>query len=261
MVKFRSSRHHRGGWKGGVRFTPARPNTSTAPDDGKSIASHSAKSETSNVPNAGTTASRPPAANGNATACAHEKLKTPFVEVRVDAFWNILPESDNTFCIAYKGLCGLNHPGVNGGEGVYFEFTERVPCHLCFRACGIPAPMNCNETGKYIAGVVSRHNQRIMDARDWECQFCGQVAHEMCHAPIPFFNPAVGDPPDFRPSIWDFVVPICRSLSECDVKAEKLTVELVKKRFRGPVVISGPSCQKCGSMNDLMTCGGCSCIR
>lgn len=169
-------------------------------------------------------------------------------------------EEDNTIRISYKGVCALNHPGVNGGRGILFDFAEYVPCFLCFRDIGKPSNMQCPHTSTFVSEVVSRHNQKIMNLHEWECQICGKRAHEMSHLPIPFFNPALGDGTEFRPYIWDYVVPVCRSLGACDEKAEEMALEIVKARFPGRIHVAH-SCKACGAPGKLLDCGRCSAVK
>ena len=169
-------------------------------------------------------------------------------------------EDNNTIRISLKGVCGLNHPGVNGGRGVTFDFPEYVPCFLCFRDIGKPSSMNCPHTSRFVSEIVSRRNQEIMDLHDWECQICGKKAREISHLPIPFFNPALGDSVEFRPYIWDYAVPVCRSLGDCDAKAEQMTLHIVKARFPGRIHVAH-SCKTCGAPGNLLNCGRCGAVK
>lgn len=169
-------------------------------------------------------------------------------------------QPNNTIPISFKGVCGLNHPGVNGGRGITFDFPEFVPCFLCFRDIGKPSSMNCPHTSKFVSEIVSRRNQAIMDLHPWECQVCGKKARELSHLPIPFFNPALGDSVEFRPYIWDYAVPVCRSLGECDARAEQMTLQIVRARFPGRIHVAH-SCKACGAPGKLLDCGRCGAIK
>ncbi|KAL1952960.1 hypothetical protein VTO42DRAFT_3827 [Malbranchea cinnamomea] len=170
--------------------------------------------------------------------------------------WGVQVESDKTIRIKYKGVVAPQNPRVNNGEGLEFEFPDKVPADLCFRAMGVPAKMNCPVTGKFVAQVVTRHSKRLLALRRWKCQFCSARARGLCHCPIPFFNPTFNTGPDAQPHIWDFAVPICSSVGECNDKAEDLIASIARSRYRGRVHFC-PSCQKCGEPNRLLECGRC----
>jgi hypothetical protein len=174
--------------------------------------------------------------------------------------WDLDVGDDGKLRMKYKGICGLRHPSVNGGNGVAFEFPDRISALLCYRTVNVPADPHCDKTSKVVSEVMHRHVGKIMNMRAWECQFCGKPSKATVHSPIPFLNPLSSDT-YFQPYIFDFVVPVCRSLGECDRKGDALLQEVAKECFRGNVVINNPSCQKCGGVKSLLHCGRCKLVK
>ena len=162
-----------------------------------------------------------------------------------------------TVPVKYMGICGS--PDVD--EYAYpFSYVERVPSSLCNQPYSGNFNPDPDATGLFLTRLISRHNNEILQSRPWLCSVCGKAAHELYHSAIPFLSPGVGAAPDFEPSVWDTVVPICRSAGNCDHKAQEMTGAFAKQSFPA-LNLKAENCDECGMVRNVKRCGGCKVLR
>ncbi|DAA77944.1 TPA_exp: Uncharacterized protein A8136_5647 [Trichophyton benhamiae CBS 112371] len=160
----------------------------------------------------------------------------------------------------YEGLCGVRHPGVNGGDGLKFTFAEFAPRAICLPGFG-HTPESAHLACRFVANLAARHHADLLAMRSWDCQFCGIKASTFNLVVVSFLSPEAGTVDPIRRSVWGYGVPICRTAGSCDQKAGRLTAELRDTYISGLATPPSPSCMMCGSTEDLMLCSGCKVVR
>jgi hypothetical protein len=164
--------------------------------------------------------------------------------------------SSRSVAVRYMGMCGKPTPD---GLAYPFEYSEQAPLSLCSRpASSDPAP-DPDATGQFVTFVIDRHNDEMLRSRAWLCQVCENPAKELFHSAIPRLSPGEGASAEFKPFIWDTVVPICRSGGDCDRKAEEMALEFGKEGI--PTLNKGKCCQLCGKVTGVKVCSGCKVLR
>lgn len=74
-------------------------------------------------------------------------------------------------------------------------------------------------------------------------------------------TPGKGATAEFRPFVWDTVVPICRSGGDCDRKAEKMA-ETFRKEVMPTLKLGRKRCERCGKVTGgIKLCSSCKVLR
>jgi hypothetical protein len=141
-----------------------------------------------------------------------------------------------------------------------FEYSEQAPLSLCNRTASRGPDPDPDATGQFVAFVIDRYNDEILRSRAWLCQVCENPAKELFHAAIPRLSPGEGATAEFKPFIWDTVIPICRSGGDCDRKADEMALKFEKEGM--PTLnMKSQCCQWCGKVTGVKVCGGCKALR
>ena len=183
------------------------------------------------------------------------KMLSQADKVREEISRNVPQEP--TIRVKYMGICG--NLDVDG-HAYPFNYIEQAPSSLCNQPHSGDIKPDPNATGHFLTNLISRHNDEILQSRSWSCSVCGRAAHELYHSAIPFLNPGVGAAPDFEPSVWDTVVPICISAGDCDLKAQEMT-GLFGKQTISALNTKAENCDECGMVKNVKRCSGCKVLR
>ncbi|PGG99011.1 hypothetical protein AJ79_08710 [Helicocarpus griseus UAMH5409] len=135
--------------------------------------------------------------------------------------------------ITYTGICGILNPSLHGGHNYNFNYTVECPSSLCNLPLGVVIDRDAES--RFIQHIISLHNDDIFSARAWLCQICGKPAKELYHGVTASLNAELGASSAFHPSVWDIVVPMCRSAGQCDRRAEEVAKGIVKDSLGFPV--------------------------
>ena len=166
---------------------------------------------------------------------------------------------EQTVSITFTGVCGVPWRGTHVSHQYRFSYLEQAPQSLCNRARGEPDP-DPDATGRFLTELVERHNHEILQARPWSCQICGAEAKELYHSAIQFLNPGILASDAFKPSVWDTVIPICKSAGACDRKAGDIAYAFAKKAIPELRKPKNGCCDRCGNVKGIKLCSGCKCI-
>lgn len=183
------------------------------------------------------------------------KMLSQVDEAHKEILWNIPQEP--TTRVKYMGMCGS--PDIDG-YAYPFNYVEQAPSSLCNQPHSGNIRPDPNATGRFLTSLISRHNDEILQSRSWLCSVCGKAAQELYHSAIPFLSPGVDAAPDFEPSVWDTVVPICRSAGNCDLKAQELTGVFGKQSIPA-LNPKAENCDECGMVRNVKRCSGCKLLR
>jgi tetratricopeptide (TPR) repeat protein len=159
--------------------------------------------------------------------------------------------------VTYEAFCGKPE---SGGCLFPFAFVEEAPSFLCDKS-------QTQNSGydeilrKFLRSTISRHDREILLSRPWTCEICGERARELFHSAIPFLVPGEQSSADFKPTIYDLVIPICRFAGECDRKAEEMAHASSKEILpTGIFNTESRTCNTCFLKKNIKLCMGCRTI-
>jgi hypothetical protein len=159
--------------------------------------------------------------------------------------------------VTYQAICGKHEPG---GCLFPFVFVEEAPSFLCDQS-QIQHPGYDEILRKFIISTLSRHDREILLSRPWTCEICGGRARELFHSALPFLVPGKHASADFKPTLCDTVIPICRFAGECDRKAEEMAHTSSKEILpTGMFDTESRTCNTCLLKRNIKLCTGCRTI-
>jgi tetratricopeptide (TPR) repeat protein len=163
----------------------------------------------------------------------------------------------STSDVQYLVFCGNPEPG---GKTYPYHMIEKVPQFLCDKVPSGRTEEQESAIGHILTLIIQKHNNKILQSRNWLCGICGKPARELYHSVLPFFVPGEGASAEFKPMIWDTAIPICRSAGECDRKAEEMAHRFGKSCFP-QLDTEFKICNQCGGTKNVKLCTGCRTIR
>jgi hypothetical protein len=154
-----------------------------------------------------------------------------------------------------KFICAVGN-FTPGGEAYPYEFDERAPRSLCTLPIDRKFDPDPDATGVFLTSLVDRYTPEILASRTWRCEICGEPGKELFHSAISMLSPGPAVQLGFEPTVWDTVVPICRSGGACDVAAYEMAHKFAKISLPNQID-EEKCCDYCGKLSGVMVCGGC----
>jgi len=159
--------------------------------------------------------------------------------------------------VTYSAFCGKPTP-----DGCIFPFifVKEATSFLCDQS-QTKHPGYDEILRKFIKTTIGRHEHEILVSRPWLCGICGGRARELFHSAIPFLVPGKRALPEFKPILYDTIIPICRYSGECDRNA--VAMARASQREILPTSIldtESRTCNTCLLQINIKLCTGCKII-